>query len=164
MEAIMIQHEVCESCKGCCRYDDYCTNEFSEEELQHHFCFSRHMSQTFFSFDKQKNKFIMKKYCQHYDNFHCDIYNTDEFPFVCATYPFFIIIKKSFLKHESTLHLAIDRNCPHWKLFLEQADKVDQIIKKYLEKDLPIDFFPQKKMHSLGYRLTLLDTQLPSIS
>ena len=73
-------------------------------------------------------------------------------------------IKKSFLKHESTLHLAIDRNCPHWKLFLEQADKVDQIIKKYLEKDLPIDIFPQKKMHSLGYRLTLLDTQLPSIS
>ena len=112
----------------------------------------------------QETKFIMKKYCQHYDNFHCDIYNTDEFPFVCATYPFFIIIKKSFLKHESTLHLAIDRNCPHWKLFLEQADKVDQIIKKYLEKDLPIDIFPQKKMHSLGYRLTLLGTQLPSIS
>ena len=160
----MIQHKVCASCKGCCRYEDYEVTEFSEETLQQHFCFNRHLSQTFFPFDKQKNKFIMGKFCQHYNDFHCDIYNTDDFPFVCATYPFFIITKKKLLKHDNIFCLAIDKNCPHWELFLEQANKVDEIIKKYLDKDLPIDFFPLKKMKSLGYRLTLLDTELPSIS
>ena len=74
----MIQHKVCASCKGCCRYDDYEVTEFSEETLQQHFCFNRHLSQTFFPFDKQKNKFIMGKFCQHYNDFHCDIYNKIE--------------------------------------------------------------------------------------
>ena len=46
----------------------------------------------------------------------------------------------------------------------EAIEILDGIIKKYLDKDLPIDFFPLKKMKSLGYRLTLLDTKLPTIS
>lgn len=163
MEAIMIQHEVCTSCKGCCRYENCRISEFSEEELQRHFCFGRHLSQTFFRFDKQKNKYIMGKVCRHYNNFRCDIYKTDDFPFVCATYPFFLIMKKSPLKRDGTLHLAIDKNCHHWEVFLNQADKVDGIIKKYLDKDLPVDIFPLKKWKSLGYHLMILDTKLPSI-
>ena len=159
----MIQHKVCASCKGCCRYEDYKITEFSEDLLQQHFCFSRHLSQTFFPFDKQKNKFIMGKFCQHYQNFNCDIYNTDNFPFVCATYPFFIVTRKKLLKRNNIFCLAIDKNCPHWELFLPQASEVNEIIKNYLDKDLPVDFFPLKKMHSLGYKLMLLDTELPAI-
>lgn len=159
----MIRHEICATCKGCCTYEDNHINEYSEKELSHYFCFSRHLSQTFFRFDKARNKFIMEKYCRHYDNFHCNIYNTDEFPFVCATYPFFIITKKSWLKHSDKLHLAIDKNCPHWKLFLTQAGHVNEIIESYLAKNLPIDIFPLSKMRSLGYRLTLLNIELSSI-
>lgn len=159
----MIQHEICASCKNCCNYEDNHINEYSEEELSHYFCFSRHLSQTFFQFEKKKNKFVMGKYCQHYNNFCCDIYNTEDFPFVCAAYPFFIITKKSLFKHGNVFYLAIDKNCTHWKLFLKQADCINEVLKKYLDKNLPIDIFPLKKMQSLGYRLTLLNTKLLSI-
>lgn len=161
----MIQHKICASCKSCCRFaHDHIRNEYSEEELLRHYCFSRHLSQTIFQFDKKRNKFIMAKYCKHYDNFCCDIYNTEHFPFICAAYPFFVITEKSLLNDENTCHLAIDKNCPHWKLFLKQADCINEILKKYLDRNLPIDTFPLKKMQSLGYRLTLLNTELLSIS
>lgn len=159
----MIRHKICATCKGCCCYEDNYINEYSEEELSRCFCFSRHLSQTFFRFDKKKNKFIMGKYCRHYNNFYCNIYNTDDFPFVCAAYPFFIITKKSWLNRNDKFYLAVDKNCPHWKLFLTQTECINEIIENYLAKDLPIDIFPLNKMRSLGYRLSLLDTELSSI-
>lgn len=105
----------------------------------------------------------MGKYCQHYADFCCDIYNTENFPFACAAYPFFIITKKSLFKRRNAFYLAIDKNCSHWKLFLKQADCINEMLKKYLDKNLPIDVFPLRKMQSLGYRLTLLNTELLSI-
>lgn len=148
----MIKLTNCFECRQCCNFSQYKGKKLSAEKLYKHFSFTKRLSEIFFN--KEKELYIIEDNCKCYKNGKCSIYQTDNFPFACAAYPFMIAVKK-----DGNHKLVIDRNCRYWREAVNQSEIIHELIKKHQETE-SIDVFPEKDLIRMGYKILTIRNEI----
>ena len=148
----MVKISNCLECNQCCNFEPYVGKVFTEQKLAKYFSFNSRLCKTFFN--KIEDKYIFGRYCKQYNAGKCDLYHGDLFPFACAIYPFIIASKP-----KGGYKLVIDRNCPHWRVVVDNTDQLFDVVKKYAINDA-IDTFQEKDLIRMGYKIITIQDDI----
>lgn len=141
----MIKIEHCLECKECCSFSPFAGKKLTIKEFEDHFSFTEKLCDTFFK--KIEDKYLIAPRCKQNENGKCKLYNTPEFPFACAMYPFILGVNRS-----GKYDLLIDRNCPNWKSVLNDKAEALKVIQQYKSWGT-LDTFLEKDLRRMGYKL-----------